>query len=235
MWRGVYCARTVVQRAQHLGVEMPIAQAVVDLLDGRLKPQAAVAALMGRDAREEAEFRRSPQRVAPDDAIELLRIAGAQLLEQRDRGIASSALFRRFHAFDLAIDAGQPRQRVGGLFFVDWCPCRPATAGPRSSGRAACRKTRPRRPVSPCPHCRLGPDAVEEPAEIGLDLLGHAAAERKVKLRRPKQGPGVHGRLLQIMLQCGTSCQSSEVLSPHKAGSADAAMLAAYDKFDSVR
>jgi glycerol-3-phosphate dehydrogenase len=27
---------------------MPITQAVVDLLDGRLQPQAAVAALMGR-------------------------------------------------------------------------------------------------------------------------------------------------------------------------------------------
>ena len=46
---GVYCARTVVQRAQQLGVEMPIAQAVVDLLDGHLQPSQAVAALMGRD------------------------------------------------------------------------------------------------------------------------------------------------------------------------------------------
>ncbi|HSV54412.1 MAG TPA: NAD(P)H-dependent glycerol-3-phosphate dehydrogenase [Burkholderiaceae bacterium] len=45
---GVYCARTVEQRAQGLGVEMPIAQAVVALLDGRLKPADAVAALMGR-------------------------------------------------------------------------------------------------------------------------------------------------------------------------------------------
>ena len=46
---GVYSARTVVARAQHLGVQMPIAQAVVDLLDGRLAPAQAVAALMGRD------------------------------------------------------------------------------------------------------------------------------------------------------------------------------------------
>jgi len=45
---GVYCARTVVQRAAGLGVEMPIAQAVVDLLDGRLPPDAAVRVLMGR-------------------------------------------------------------------------------------------------------------------------------------------------------------------------------------------
>jgi len=46
---GVYSARTVVARAQRLGVEMPIAQAVVDLLDGRLAPAQAVATLMGRD------------------------------------------------------------------------------------------------------------------------------------------------------------------------------------------
>jgi glycerol-3-phosphate dehydrogenase (NAD(P)+) len=46
---GVYSARTVVQRARHLGVDMPIAQAVVALLDGRLKPDQAVALLMGRE------------------------------------------------------------------------------------------------------------------------------------------------------------------------------------------
>jgi glycerol-3-phosphate dehydrogenase (NAD(P)+) len=45
---GVYCARTVVQRARTLDVEMPIAQSVVDLLDGSLRPAQAVAALMGR-------------------------------------------------------------------------------------------------------------------------------------------------------------------------------------------
>lgn len=46
---GVYCARTVVQRAQGLGVEMPISEAVVALLDGQIRPAEAVAALMGRD------------------------------------------------------------------------------------------------------------------------------------------------------------------------------------------
>jgi glycerol-3-phosphate dehydrogenase (NAD(P)+) len=46
---GVYCARTVVQRAAGLCIEMPIAQAVVALLDGKLKPAEAVAALMGRE------------------------------------------------------------------------------------------------------------------------------------------------------------------------------------------
>ena len=51
---GVYSARTVVKRAQALGLEMPIAQAVVALLDGQLKPAEAVAALMGRGAKGEA-------------------------------------------------------------------------------------------------------------------------------------------------------------------------------------
>jgi glycerol-3-phosphate dehydrogenase (NAD(P)+) len=46
---GVYSARTVVQRAARLGVRMPIASAVVELLDGRLRPAEAVAMLMGRD------------------------------------------------------------------------------------------------------------------------------------------------------------------------------------------
>jgi glycerol-3-phosphate dehydrogenase (NAD(P)+) len=46
---GVYSARTVVQRAAYVGVDMPIAQAVVALLDGQLSPQQAVAALMGRE------------------------------------------------------------------------------------------------------------------------------------------------------------------------------------------
>lgn len=50
---GVYSARTVVQRARLLGVDMPISEAVVALLEGRLKPAQAVAALMGRDPREE--------------------------------------------------------------------------------------------------------------------------------------------------------------------------------------
>ena len=46
---GVYCARTVVQRAQSLGIDMPIAQSVVALLDGQVLPEQAVALLMGRD------------------------------------------------------------------------------------------------------------------------------------------------------------------------------------------
>ena len=46
---GVYCARSVVQRAAGVGVEMPIAQAVVALLDGRIHPAQAVALLMGRE------------------------------------------------------------------------------------------------------------------------------------------------------------------------------------------
>jgi glycerol-3-phosphate dehydrogenase (NAD(P)+) len=50
---GVYSARTVVQRAQALGVEMPIAHAVVALLDGQINPQQAVALLMGRGAKGE--------------------------------------------------------------------------------------------------------------------------------------------------------------------------------------
>lgn len=51
---GVYSARTVVQRARQLGVDMPISEAVVDLLDGRLVPVQAVAQLMGRGPRDEA-------------------------------------------------------------------------------------------------------------------------------------------------------------------------------------
>ncbi|WP_077001086.1 NAD(P)H-dependent glycerol-3-phosphate dehydrogenase [Variovorax sp. KK3] len=46
---GVYCARAVVQRAVALGVQMPIAEGVLALLDGRLKPAAAVAELMARE------------------------------------------------------------------------------------------------------------------------------------------------------------------------------------------
>lgn len=50
---GVYCARTVVRRAASLGIEMPIAQAVDALLDGRLDPAQAVSELMSREARDE--------------------------------------------------------------------------------------------------------------------------------------------------------------------------------------
>ncbi|MBS0292900.1 MAG: NAD(P)-dependent glycerol-3-phosphate dehydrogenase [Proteobacteria bacterium] len=45
---GVYSARTVVQRARAAGVEMPIAECVVGLLDGRLHASDAVARLMER-------------------------------------------------------------------------------------------------------------------------------------------------------------------------------------------
>jgi glycerol-3-phosphate dehydrogenase (NAD(P)+) len=51
---GVYSARRVVARAQQLGVAMPIAEAVLALLDGRLQPPEAVAALMSRDPAAEA-------------------------------------------------------------------------------------------------------------------------------------------------------------------------------------
>ena len=50
---GVYSARTVVQRARLLGLDMPISEAVVALLEGRLRPSQAVAALMARDPKEE--------------------------------------------------------------------------------------------------------------------------------------------------------------------------------------
>jgi len=46
---GVYCARTVEQRALRLGVDMPITRCVVALLDGQLRPVDAVAELMGRE------------------------------------------------------------------------------------------------------------------------------------------------------------------------------------------
>ena len=51
---GVYSARTVLLRARQLGVEMPITQAVVALLDGNLSAQQAVQALMGRHPRGES-------------------------------------------------------------------------------------------------------------------------------------------------------------------------------------
>ena len=51
---GVYSARTVVERARRVGVEMPIAQSVVELLDGRITPIQAVGLLMGRDPASES-------------------------------------------------------------------------------------------------------------------------------------------------------------------------------------
>jgi glycerol-3-phosphate dehydrogenase (NAD(P)+) len=51
---GVLCARAVVQRAASLGIDMPIAQCVVALLDGKLSATQAVALLMGREPTAEA-------------------------------------------------------------------------------------------------------------------------------------------------------------------------------------
>ena len=51
---GVGTAPMVLRRAQALGVEMPITQAVVAVLEGRLTPAQAIEQLMGRDARPEA-------------------------------------------------------------------------------------------------------------------------------------------------------------------------------------
>lgn len=51
---GVYSARTVVARAAQLGVEMPIAQAVVQLLDGHASATQALEQLMGRQPASEA-------------------------------------------------------------------------------------------------------------------------------------------------------------------------------------
>jgi len=52
---GVYCARTVLQRARALGVDMPITEAVVRLLDGSLQAREVVALLMGREPRSESD------------------------------------------------------------------------------------------------------------------------------------------------------------------------------------
>jgi glycerol-3-phosphate dehydrogenase (NAD(P)+) len=51
---GVYSAPTVLARARGLGVEMPLTEAVVAVLEGRLTPAAAVARLMRRDAKAES-------------------------------------------------------------------------------------------------------------------------------------------------------------------------------------
>ena len=52
---GVYSAATVLARARALGVEMPLTEAVVAVLDGRLAPAQAVEHLMRREARAESE------------------------------------------------------------------------------------------------------------------------------------------------------------------------------------
>jgi glycerol-3-phosphate dehydrogenase (NAD(P)+) len=50
---GVYSAPTVLARAEGLGLQMPITQAVVDVLDGRVDPVRAMRQLMSREARSE--------------------------------------------------------------------------------------------------------------------------------------------------------------------------------------
>ena len=50
---GVACASTVLERAGRCGVEMPIAAAVVDVLQGAATPVQALERLMGRSARPE--------------------------------------------------------------------------------------------------------------------------------------------------------------------------------------
>jgi glycerol-3-phosphate dehydrogenase (NAD(P)+) len=50
---GVPAAAMVLARARALGVDMPITQAVVEVLEGRLTPQGAMGRLMGRQARAE--------------------------------------------------------------------------------------------------------------------------------------------------------------------------------------
>ncbi len=51
---GVACASTVLQRAHVLGLDMPITDAVVRVLEGRITPQGAIQELMARDARRES-------------------------------------------------------------------------------------------------------------------------------------------------------------------------------------
>ena len=51
---GVYSAPVVLARARALGVEMPITEAVVAVLEGRTSPREAMQALMGREARAES-------------------------------------------------------------------------------------------------------------------------------------------------------------------------------------
>jgi glycerol-3-phosphate dehydrogenase (NAD(P)+) len=51
---GVLCARSVLARAQGFGLDMPITESVVGLLDGQLSAAQAVAQLMGREAKSEA-------------------------------------------------------------------------------------------------------------------------------------------------------------------------------------
>jgi glycerol-3-phosphate dehydrogenase (NAD(P)+) len=51
---GVACAATVARRAHACGVDMPITDAVVQVLEARLTPRQAIQALMAREARRES-------------------------------------------------------------------------------------------------------------------------------------------------------------------------------------
>jgi glycerol-3-phosphate dehydrogenase (NAD(P)+) len=51
---GVYSAATVRQRALSVGVDMPITEAVCEVLAGQLSPAQALRQLMARDPRPEA-------------------------------------------------------------------------------------------------------------------------------------------------------------------------------------
>jgi glycerol-3-phosphate dehydrogenase (NAD(P)+) len=51
---GVFSAATVLARARALGVEMPITEAVVEVLEGRVAPAQAMVRLMARQARAES-------------------------------------------------------------------------------------------------------------------------------------------------------------------------------------
>lgn len=51
---GVYSAATVLARARGLGVEMPITEAVVAVVEGRVSPEDALTRLMARQARAES-------------------------------------------------------------------------------------------------------------------------------------------------------------------------------------
>ena len=50
---GVYSAAMVLRRAHARGVDMPISEAVVSVLEGRVTPEQALEQLMGREARPE--------------------------------------------------------------------------------------------------------------------------------------------------------------------------------------
>src|SRR5664279_6093124 len=52
---GVASAPMVLHRAHARGVEMPIVEAVVQVLDGRLRPEQALERLLRREARAEPE------------------------------------------------------------------------------------------------------------------------------------------------------------------------------------